>query len=79
VISAYRITSVVCLDKIEPKDWIRGLGCGHVYHKDCLDGWWERLHDFCPLCHRPIAPYKSKVEERKLHDAEDAINITTVV
>ncbi|EOD52118.1 putative ring finger domain protein [Neofusicoccum parvum UCRNP2] len=47
---------VICLDEIEDKAHIRGLGCLHVFHQSCLDDWFDRFNEYCPLCHRPILP-----------------------
>lgn len=45
---------VICLDEIEDAAQIRGLGCLHVFHQECLDDWFSRWNEYCPLCHRPI-------------------------
>ncbi|KAF2139892.1 uncharacterized protein K452DRAFT_231304 [Aplosporella prunicola CBS 121167] len=46
----------ICLETIEDMAHIRNLGCQHVFHQDCLDNWFSRFNEFCPLCHRPILP-----------------------
>lgn len=46
--------SVICLDEIEDAAQIRGLGCLHLFHQECLDDWFGRFNEYCPLCHRPI-------------------------
>jgi len=45
---------VICLEEIEDAAQIRGLGCSHVFHQQCLDDWFSRWNEYCPLCHRPI-------------------------
>ncbi|KAF2091315.1 hypothetical protein K490DRAFT_62638 [Saccharata proteae CBS 121410] len=50
----------ICLETIEDSANIRGLGCLHVFHQQCLDDWFSRWNEFCPLCHRPILPVVSK-------------------
>ncbi|KAF2453428.1 hypothetical protein BDY21DRAFT_124929 [Lineolata rhizophorae] len=50
---------VICLDEIEDSSQIRGLGCLHVFHQHCLDDWFARFNEFCPLCHRPIVQQKA--------------------
>lgn len=45
---------VICLEEIEDAAQIRGLGCLHVFHQQCLDDWFSRWNEYCPLCHRPI-------------------------
>lgn len=48
--------SVICLDEVEDTAQIRPLGCRHVFHQACLDDWFARWNEYCPLCHRPIVP-----------------------
>ncbi|KAF2006582.1 hypothetical protein P154DRAFT_529621 [Amniculicola lignicola CBS 123094] len=55
---------VICLDQIEDAAQIRGLGCLHVFHQECLDDWFNRFNEFCPLCHRPIIEGVKLVEKR---------------
>jgi len=38
----------ICLDKIKEEDK-KTIKCSHVYHKECIDKWFERAHQ-CPLC-----------------------------
>lgn len=54
---------VICLDEIEDAANIRGLGCLHVFHQHCLDDWFARCNEFCPLCHRPII---QSMKERRM-------------
>lgn len=42
----------ICLAEFEDGDPVRSLqGCGHVFHKSCIDLWLVRQPD-CPLCKR---------------------------
>jgi hypothetical protein len=49
----------VCLLELGPDDLVRGLRqCGHAFHRDCLDGWFDSastsaLLPTCPLCRAP--------------------------
>jgi len=46
---------VVCLVDIEENEQCRKLQCGHVFHADCIVGWWThvpRASLECPLCKR---------------------------
>jgi len=45
---------VICLEEIEDAAQIRALDCLHVFHQNCLDDWFSRWNEYCPLCHRPI-------------------------
>ncbi|KAF2246469.1 hypothetical protein BU26DRAFT_520937 [Trematosphaeria pertusa] len=47
---------VICLEEFDDAAQIRGLGCHHVFHQECLDDWFGRWNEYCPLCHRPIIP-----------------------
>ncbi|KAK0105963.1 hypothetical protein DL98DRAFT_522183 [Cadophora sp. DSE1049] len=56
----------ICLDKIQGKDMVRVLGCSHVFHAACLERWYSRRHDLCPLCRacyiaEPSATYSNNV------------------
>ncbi|KAK7520421.1 hypothetical protein IWZ03DRAFT_358492 [Phyllosticta citriasiana] len=51
------MTCVICLEQIEDKEKVRALDCNHVFHQNCLDDWYCRWNEFCPLCHRPILPH----------------------
>ncbi|XP_010249389.1 PREDICTED: E3 ubiquitin-protein ligase RHA2A-like [Nelumbo nucifera] len=45
---------VVCLCRLTDGDQVRRLECRHVFHKDCLDGWFDHLNWNCPLCRSPL-------------------------
>ncbi|KAF2751485.1 hypothetical protein M011DRAFT_115587 [Sporormia fimetaria CBS 119925] len=47
---------VICLDEIDLDAQIRPLRCCHIFHQTCLDDWYGRLNEYCPLCHRAIIP-----------------------
>lgn len=44
----------ICFDPIGDREIIRGLPCLHVFHKNCMDAWFEALHVTCPLCKQDI-------------------------
>ncbi|KAF8040326.1 hypothetical protein BT93_B2533 [Corymbia citriodora subsp. variegata] len=46
---------VVCLSALREGEQVRELGCHHVFHKACLDGWLQHLNFSCPLCRSPLA------------------------
>ncbi|KAL6705936.1 hypothetical protein ACN47E_006215 [Coniothyrium glycines] len=46
----------ICLEEFAEDAQIRGLHCSHAFHSHCLDEWFTRYNEFCPLCHRPILP-----------------------
>ncbi|XP_042504471.1 E3 ubiquitin-protein ligase RHA2A-like [Macadamia integrifolia] len=45
---------VVCLCGFKKGEKVRRLGCRHLFHKVCLDGWFDQLHWICPLCRFPL-------------------------
>lgn len=45
---------VVCLNRLSNGDQVRKLACGHVFHKECFDGWLDHLNFNCPLCRLPL-------------------------
>uniref|UniRef100_A0A6U9ARD8 RING-type domain-containing protein n=1 Tax=Zooxanthella nutricula TaxID=1333877 RepID=A0A6U9ARD8_9DINO len=45
----------ICINDLEPGDTVRRLpGCGHTFHRSCIDLWLLRRAD-CPLCKRAVA------------------------
>ncbi|XP_050215743.1 RING-H2 finger protein ATL56-like [Mercurialis annua] len=41
---------VVCLDGFRQGQWCRKLaGCGHVFHRKCVDNWLVKV-SVCPIC-----------------------------
>lgn len=47
----------VCIQPIKPSHTVRGLGCGHAFHKRCVDDWFliasSPSNLKCPLCRAP--------------------------
>jgi len=55
----------ICLEEFDEDAQIRGLRCSHAFHAPCLDEWFSRFNEYCPLCHRTIIPGK-KVARKKV-------------
>lgn len=53
----------ICLDDLVDDDLIRGLICGHVFHKDCIDPWLTQRKCVCPTCKRDLYIKANEVEE----------------
>ncbi|CAK9859794.1 unnamed protein product [Sphagnum jensenii] len=57
----------VCLSDFEEEDDLRLLpGCKHVFHKDCIDVWFQS-HSTCPLCRASLVP-KTSDGSKQVHD-----------
>lgn len=56
----------ICLEKIKVRQHILHLPCSHVYHRKCLETWFQRSRK-CPTCRKKCAP-----EMRSLPAAHDA-------
>ena len=58
------------------------LACGHVYHKECIDRWFER-DVTCPTCRRVVRRPKVQVTinpetiniETMIHDIRDMVRV----
>ncbi|KAF2112031.1 hypothetical protein BDV96DRAFT_649394 [Lophiotrema nucula] len=70
---------VICLEEISEQTQIRGLGCLHVFHQVCLDGWFGRCHEWCPLCHRPIIEGIRQVKKKTRTNQLDQPNVGLIV
>ncbi|KAI0516122.1 hypothetical protein KFK09_008794 [Dendrobium nobile] len=44
----------VCLCGIRTGERVRRLGCYHLFHSECLDGWIRGSNPTCPLCRSPL-------------------------
>ncbi|KDP34252.1 hypothetical protein JCGZ_07823 [Jatropha curcas] len=58
---------VVCLDGIKQGQWCRKLiGCGHVFHRKCVDAWLVKV-SACPICRTRVhLGSETLVEDRPL-------------
>ncbi|KAL6011539.1 Ring finger domain [Asimina triloba] len=45
---------VVCLSGMRDGEQVRRLACCHVFHRACLDGWFDHQKTSCPLCRAPL-------------------------
>ncbi|KAK1298698.1 putative E3 ubiquitin-protein ligase RHA2B [Acorus calamus] len=46
---------VFCFEGLREGQRVRRLGCRHVFHKDCIDGWFVvRSNLTCPVCRSPL-------------------------
>ncbi|XP_058091779.1 E3 ubiquitin-protein ligase RHA2A-like [Magnolia sinica] len=54
---------VVCLCGLRDGDQVRRLACCHVFHKVCLEGWFDHQNLNCPLCRAPLVSEEERVVE----------------
>ncbi|CAE7220116.1 RING-finger-containing ubiquitin ligase [Pyrenophora teres f. teres] len=60
----------ICLDDFADDAQIRGLKCSHAFHSHCLDEWFTKYNEYCPLCHGPIIP-GSRAARRRTRERLD--------
>ncbi|XP_042504792.1 E3 ubiquitin-protein ligase RHA2A-like [Macadamia integrifolia] len=48
------VDCVVCLCRFTNGEQVTRLGCRHLFHKACLDGWFDQFNWNCPLCRFPF-------------------------
>ena len=46
---------IICLDELTLGEGVEALACGHVFHSDCINQWFEEGGQgrLCPLCRHP--------------------------
>ncbi|KAK1319993.1 E3 ubiquitin-protein ligase RHA2A [Acorus calamus] len=54
------VQCVVCLCEMEEGDEIRKLNCEHLFHRACLDKWFEHRRSTCPLCRGNLVSWEAK-------------------
>ncbi|KAL7347107.1 RING-type domain-containing protein [Encephalitozoon intestinalis] len=59
---------IICLEDFEEGGYVRNLGCGHAFHKECVDKWFLR-NLACPICRSRISTGHSRErrERRRVH------------
>lgn len=66
-------TCVICLDRVrQSRDRIFLDPCGHVFHRDCIVQWLEKLPRQCPTCRvdvntSPLPGVTTRSQSRALH------------
>lgn len=76
--SKITLNSAICLDDFTEDAQIRGLRCSHAFHAHCLDEWFARFNEYCPLCHRTIIPGR-KVTKNNVYQTPATITATFIV
>lgn len=62
-----KTTCSICLDKIKFYNHRRKLNCGHLYHKKCINSYFNHLEKIsrsekCPLCQREVGCIKNIIQ-----------------
>jgi hypothetical protein len=42
----------ICIEEFSPGEIVRTLQCNHIFHKTCIDKWFEKK-EVCPNCNQP--------------------------
>ncbi|KAL4181008.1 hypothetical protein AMTRI_Chr12g268970 [Amborella trichopoda] len=69
-----KLDCAVCLFDMREGEEVRRLGCGHWFHRKCLDNWlfqedawFLRQEGSCPLCRAPIVPKEhTRAKEKQI-------------
>lgn len=40
----------ICLEQLHKGEYQKVLDCKHCFHKKCIDRWFKKDNDFCPMC-----------------------------
>jgi hypothetical protein len=59
--------SIVCLGEFAEDDLVHDLDCIHAFHVDCLDEWYSRGHNQCPLCKSELCHSTAADANSELH------------
>jgi len=76
----------ICLDVFRGGDEVRELGCGHVYHRDCIDVWLlghlssqTTNTTCCPICYAPAIRGEGEEEEEEERDEVEENEIDQIL
>jgi hypothetical protein len=60
------ITCSICLEENIERDNLCKTNCNHAFCKKCIDGWFDRGTDSCPLCRNKIKYFEYKNEKNRI-------------
>lgn len=69
----------ICLDDFADDSQVRGLECAHAFHSHCLDEWYTKYNEYCPLCHGPIIPGAQLPKKKAREVGEPTIPVILMV
>lgn len=67
---------IICLDEFAPRATIRILGCRHIFHDNCIEGWIKsdfNINPKCPSCGNDLLnskPIDLQTFRKKISPAE---------
>ncbi|KDP35200.1 hypothetical protein JCGZ_09359 [Jatropha curcas] len=61
----------VCLSEFVEDESVRNLKCKHLFHKDCVDQWFQQCRSTCPLCRTMVLPDKVVGSYRRPKDDDE--------
>ncbi|EHA8586925.1 E3 ubiquitin-protein ligase RHA2A [Cocos nucifera] len=61
---------IVCLCGLADGDRVRRLACCHVFHSECVDGWFDQMNLSCPLCRSPLVAEERRADADRRIGAE---------
>jgi hypothetical protein len=44
----------ICIENFKTNEFYRQLTCKHCFHKKCIDRWFKREHNDCPMCRTKV-------------------------
>ena len=54
---------IICMENYKINDLIKTLPCFHLFHKDCIEGWFNSNKNNCPICKNDILNNEFNEEE----------------
>jgi hypothetical protein len=66
----------ICLEDLKQGDKVRNLPCKHLFHTECVDGWFLKVHRSCPTCRQDVVPKKA-IQKSKDITIESSPQATT--
>ena len=50
----YTKKCVICMENYKENDEVETLPCFHIFHKDCIEEWFNNNNNNCPICKNDI-------------------------
>ena len=67
-------TCAICIQGFEKDQVIYKLPCGHIFHKHCLDPWFEKKST-CPICRLDLVAHFGSDSEEEMDYEEDGDDV----